>query len=125
MKLGERLVASGLVTPEQVEAALQAQVLYGRRLGTNLLEAGAIDEEHLGAALAEHLGVPYADDSRFQTADPGVRELVGMTTARRYLAFPLGYEGDELVVALADPGDARALAALRAAAGMSIRAMVA
>ena len=125
MKLGERLVAGGLVTAEQVEAALQAQVLYGRRLGTNLLEAGAIDEERLGAALAEHLGVAYADESRFQAADPGVRELVGMTTARRYLAFPLGYEGDELLVALADPRDARVLAALRAAAGMSIRAMVA
>jgi type II secretion system (T2SS) protein E len=125
MKLGERLVAAGLVTREQVDAALQGQVLYGRRLGTNLLEAGAIDEERLGAALAEHLGVAYADESRFQAADPGVRELVGMITARRCLAFPLGYEGDELLVALADPLDARALMALRAAAGMSIRAMVA
>jgi hypothetical protein len=125
MKLGERLMAGGLVTREQIDAALQAQVLYGRRLGTNLLEAGAIDEERLGAALAEHLGVAYADESRFQAADPGVRELIGITVARRWLAFPLGYDGDELMVALADPHDARVLAALGAAAGMSIRAMVA
>ena len=112
MKLGERLMAGGLVTREQIDAALQAQVLYGRRLGTNLLEAGAIDEERLGAALAEHLGVAYADESRFQAADPGVRELIGITVARRWLAFPLGYDGDELLVA-------------RAAVGMNVRAMVA
>src|SRR5262249_48674504 len=61
MRLGERLVQDGLVKPEDVDAALQAQVLYGRRLGTNLVELGFLDEDQLGAALARHLDAPLAD----------------------------------------------------------------
>ena len=36
MKLGERLMAGGLVTREQIDAALQAQVLYGVTLGVRV-----------------------------------------------------------------------------------------
>ena len=86
MKLGERLIKDGLCKPEDIDAALQAQVLYGRRLGTNLVELGFIDEERLAAALAEHLDAPAADGERFRASDPGVRELVGIETARRWLA---------------------------------------
>lgn len=125
MRLGERLVQDGLVKPEDVDAALQAQVLYGRRLGTNLVELGFLDEDQLGAALARHLDAPLADAARFRDADPAVRELVGLETARRWTAFPLGYEEDALAVALVDPRDARALAALQAAAHMAVRAYVA
>ena len=41
-KLGELLVASGLLTADQVEQALRAQVLWGGRLGTNLIELGFV-----------------------------------------------------------------------------------
>jgi hypothetical protein len=125
VKLGERLVRAGWVTREDVDAALQAQVLYGRRLGTNLVELGLIDEDRLGEALSEHLGAPAAGADRFRAADAHARELVGVDAARRWLAFPLAIEDGELAIALADPGDARALAALGAAAHMRVRAYVA
>ena len=35
-RLGELLIAAGLLTAEQVEQALRAQVMWGGRLGTNL-----------------------------------------------------------------------------------------
>src|SRR5262249_11271540 len=125
MRLGDLLVKRGVLSAADVHAGLTAQVLYGRRLGTNLVELGLLDLGELGAALAEQTGAPLADEERIRAADPGVRELVSVETARRCQAFPLGYEGDELAVAVVDPRDDGALATLAEAAGMRVRAYVA
>ena len=43
MKLGTALVKEGVITPEQLEEALKAQVIFGGKLGTNLIELGYLD----------------------------------------------------------------------------------
>ena len=43
-KLGETLVAKGLVTRQQVDQALRIQVMRGGHLGTCLIELGFTDE---------------------------------------------------------------------------------
>jgi len=53
-RLGELLVAAGLLTPEQVEQALRAQVLWGGRLGTNLVELHYLELDPLSAMLGRH-----------------------------------------------------------------------
>ena len=50
----------GIVTERQLQEAIQHQVLYGGRLGTNLYELGFITEERLQEALARAHGVPGA-----------------------------------------------------------------
>ncbi len=47
MKLGELLIAAKLVSQEQVDAALAQHLVNGRRLGENLIAAGAISAEVL------------------------------------------------------------------------------
>lgn len=47
MRIGELLVAAGLVSPEQVEHALQLQQDEGGRIGDKLVAIGAIDAETL------------------------------------------------------------------------------
>ena len=47
MRIGELLVAQGLVTETDVERARQNQIEYGGRLGQNLVEIGAITQEQL------------------------------------------------------------------------------
>jgi CO/xanthine dehydrogenase FAD-binding subunit len=60
-RLGELLVAAGLLAVEQVEQALRAQVLWGGRLGTNLIELGFVDVEALTGALGELYRLPMDD----------------------------------------------------------------
>src|SRR5204862_2276075 len=61
MRLGERLIAKGWVTPEELEAALEAKQRSGGFLGETLLEIGVVSAAQLGSALAEIYGVPYVD----------------------------------------------------------------
>ena len=42
------LVNDGRVSKDQLQEAIYNQVIFGGRLGTNLLEFGYIDEESLG-----------------------------------------------------------------------------
>src|SRR5204863_2145313 len=60
MKLGEILIQEGHLTQEGLEEALDWQVLYGGRLGTNLLELKLVEEEHLAKGLGRQLGVEVA-----------------------------------------------------------------
>src|SRR5438309_7773224 len=59
-KIGEVLVHGGHLTPEGLEEALDWQVLYGGRLGTNLLELRLVEEKQLALALGKKLGVEVA-----------------------------------------------------------------
>src|SRR5260221_11907877 len=55
-KIGEILISEGHLTQEGLEEALDWQVLYGGRLGTNLLELKLVEEEQLAHALGKQLG---------------------------------------------------------------------
>lgn len=51
MRLGELLIGQGLVTPEDIEAALERQRQQGGRLGTHLVAMGVITIDRLVTAL--------------------------------------------------------------------------
>src|SRR5256885_7443489 len=59
-KIGEVLIREGHLTPDGLEEALDWQVLYGGRLGTNLLELRLVAEEQLARALGKQLGAEVA-----------------------------------------------------------------
>src|SRR5258708_2893745 len=59
-KIGEVLVREGHLNQEGLEEALDWQVLYGGRLGTNLLELKLVEEEQLAQALGKQLGAEVA-----------------------------------------------------------------
>ena len=63
-RLGELLVASGLLTPERLEQALRAQIMWGARLGTNLVEAQARYSALHSAAAAFRSGRAAALEDR-------------------------------------------------------------
>jgi Type II secretion system (T2SS), protein E, N-terminal domain len=106
MLLGERLVHEQRLGPHELDVALRAQVIYGGRLGTNLVELGQIDLDALTLALAEQTGVPAALQQHFEQVDPQVIGLIPPALAERHHAVPLGLatlQGRQLVVAFMDP----------------------
>lgn len=113
-RLGELLIASRLIEPEKVEQALRAQVVWGGRLGTNLIELGCIDLDGLSRALGRQHAIPAALGRHFDKADPELQHRFPPALARRYSVVPLLYVGPERKVAVValDPLPADALVAI-------------
>ena len=113
-RLGEALVARGLVAPELMARALAAQKQSKphRLLGRMLAEAGVITEQQLAAALADWLGLQVVD---LRNLEPEAAALaaVPQAVAEREGVLPLMLRGDALVVAMPDPWDQRLLDELR------------
>lgn len=106
MRLGTLLLRDAVISLSQLEDALRAQVLYGGRLGTNLVELGSLDLDTLGLYLSKVHGVPVATAARMDAADPAAAARLGAELAARSCAFPLGAEPlrpDTIAIALADP----------------------
>jgi hypothetical protein len=59
-KIGELLIAEGHLTQDGLEEALDWQVLYGGRLGSNLLELKLVEEADLARGLGRQLGAEVA-----------------------------------------------------------------
>src|SRR5580692_8688777 len=114
MKLGTLLLRNAAIGLSQLEAALRNQVLYGGRLGTNLVELGFLDLETLSTVLGEVTGSPVATPSLLDAADRKLLEQLGGDDAHRLRAVPLtAYEQKEAVgVAMVDPGDRAAIVEL-------------
>ncbi len=112
MKLGTLLLRDGVITLSQLEAALRAQVLYGGRLGTNLVELDFVDVDTLGGYLAAVLDVPLATKDMLEATEPHVIAWFGGERADKYNAFPLGLDRthpEMMAVAFAEPRDDKQL----------------
>ena len=122
-RLGDLLLEHGLIDEGQLEIALDAQRRTGDRLGHHLVESGAVTEAQLLSVLADHLGVEAMDlDER--PPDFATGHLLRESFARRHLALPIGWEGERLVVAMANPADVFALDDIRSMTGAAVKVVM-
>lgn len=121
MKLGTMLVRNAAIGLSQMEAALRNQVLYGGRLGTNLVELGYLNIELLSTYLADQAGVPAATPTLLEDAERTLLDLLGKDDAHRFGALPIGrLDRRTTVVAMVDPSDESAVEALGAKLGTTV-----
>jgi type IV pilus assembly protein PilB len=118
-RIGELLVREGIVSSQQLEAALDRQRKEGGPLGQKLVSMGAITKDRLAEALSEHYGVACVD-LRSTRVEPSLRDAIPFELAKQWRALPLFRTGDSLMVALADPDDVRAVDAIEAHVGNRI-----
>ncbi|QBF26639.1 phage adsorption protein NrfB [Pseudomonas tructae] len=98
--LGQHLVAKGLITDEQLQAAITSPV--HRRLGRQLLLRGLLDSEQLVQNLAEQLDLPWAPLNPFKLE----RKLITLLPRRlavHYGVLPVAENGDTLILASETP----------------------
>ena len=103
-KLGNFLVREGLITPEQLENALQEQKANGGMLGSNLVKMGYIEEAELMEFLSKQFGVPSTDPSKLDV-DPEVIEMIPGNIVNKYRIVPISLEGQTLTIAMVDPSN--------------------
>jgi len=110
-KIGEILIKQGLITPQQLEEALKLQREENRKkLGEILVGIGAISREELIETLQYIYETEYVDLSNY-VIDPEVISVIPEKTALQFKLIPISKndEGNELVIAMANPLDVYAI----------------
>ena len=110
-RLGDLLLSTQALSPEQLAGALNLQMESGRQLGTILVEQGMLDSRALTQALAAQLGLPTVDLRR-ERPTPEALAVVREDLARRFSIMPLRLTDGVLDVAIADGSDASVREAL-------------
>jgi len=110
MRLGEQLLKDGLVTAEGLEEALEAQVVHGGRLGTNLVELGLLSEVDLAKTLGTLHNSAFASGE--MVPDPKAMELVPPNQADDKELLPMRVDATRLSVAVVNPHDFTTLDAI-------------
>lgn len=123
-QLGDYLLQKGFITSEDLEEALQYQVIYGGKLGTNLLEMGLIDEEELTAALTKVLGTPAADPKDLQNISPEVLKLIPEATADEFRCLPVKVEGRRLFLVMENPNNLQAIDEISFKTGLIVKPLI-
>ena len=125
MRLGELLIEAGAITPTQLDAALRRQAAQGGRLGTNLIDLGFLTEDTFSKVLAAQLRLPRIGEAALDKLSRSVLDLVSVELAARHSVCPVRLDGPRLHLAMSDPLDKAAIAAVHAHTGSEIRPLVA
>ena len=102
-KLGELLIKKNLLTQAQLEEALQAQVIFGGKLGTVLIEMGLITEDILAEILEQLINIPCAKPGQLQNIPDNVIKIISPEQAEKHKVMPVSVIGKKLTLAMADP----------------------
>jgi type IV pilus assembly protein PilB len=122
--LGEILIEHGLISPEQLQEALDIQTKSHDKLGSILVNLGYVSEPNLMAVLEFQLGIPYVNIAK-TPVDPLIAQLISEALALRHKVMPIGKRGSKLTLAMADPLNVFAIDDIRISTGMDITPVLA
>ena len=123
-RLGEMLIGAGLLTPEQVDAALKEARSQNIKLGELLVKDGFVTQQDIAMVLSLQLNTPIIDLKR-DRVNPDALKYVPEDYARRHVLIPLEVTNDSLVVVMADPVDIQVIEELKTRSRRSIQPAVA
>jgi len=104
VRLGERLVDGGYISPDQLSIALTEHKRTGHKLGEILVSMGFVGVEVVREVVGSYVG--YASMSLKEVVpDPKALSLVSETFAHNYQLMPISYKEQTLQVAMSNPGD--------------------
>ncbi len=119
-RFGEELLEKGVVSEEELTTALNLKEHSGfafEKIGTLLVDIGAVSEADMVIHLSAHLGVPHVTAEDLPQV-PALENTFSVKFMRECRFVPLRAEGsEELTVAMADPQDWSTLDAIRLYSG--------
>jgi type IV pilus assembly protein PilB len=123
-RIGELLLREKLISPEQLQNAVDEQKKSGGRLGYNLTKLGYISEKDLTVFLSKQYGIPTVDLTS-QEIDTDIVKLIPEDVAQKYQVIPVSRTGATLVVAMADPSNIFAIDDIKFLTGYNVEPLVA
>ena len=123
VKIGEMLVALSACPQEAIQEALHSQSFFGGRLGTNLLQMGAVEEARLADALARLYRIPSISGD--VDIDGRTIALVPRRFVETYEVVPYAIDQRTLHLLVCDPRNVRAVDEIAFATGKRVELVVA
>lgn len=120
MKLGDALVKEGLITRQQLDLALQRQVMFGGRLGTNIVELRVLGEDELTAFLSKFYRIPPVLPDMIASIEEDVINSVSSEIVEKYKILPFKKERNRLHAAMLNPRSLKEIDELRFITGFDI-----
>ena len=120
MRLGEMLIERRLITPEDLDKALEIQKERNEKIGKILIDLGFVAARDVMAALSDQLNLPLV---ALEAPPPVTTETQGLTPRflRQFRCLPVAQEDSTLTLAMADPLDFETLAVVRNVTGLRVR----
>jgi len=126
IRIGDLLVELGYIRQDDLQAALgqQKNSPEKKKLGDILVEGGYISEEAFNEALSCQLGFELVE-LEFRKLDRSLFTRIPFPVCREHLVAPVERDGDDIVVAFADPLDQKAKEVVERHLGKDIRPVIA
>ena len=124
MRLGEMLIARGLIGEDELNQALELQKERGDKLGKILIDLGFVAQREILSALGEQLSVRVVTLDGPPPMTPETERL-SARFLRQFRCIPAGFDDTSLALAMADPLDFETIAAVRHVTGMKVTPLLA
>lgn len=124
-RLGDILVDVGIISTEQLQAALDTQKRGGGKLGEILSQMGVVNEEVMLAFIGKQCGASYISLNEFGDIPEDIIHSIPESVARRQTLIPIARENNVLTVAMADPFNVFALDDIKVMSGFDVQVVIA
>jgi len=111
-RIGDELIQQGLITPDQLNVALQEKKITGKMIGETLVDLGFIESDILSDFLAETSGFDVFDP-KSTIIDSDALDLLEKNLAVKHLVLPFSLTDEEIGIAMVDPYDVVAMDIMR------------
>lgn len=122
-RLQEILIRDKLVSPDDLQRALDEQKRTGEEFSKILIRLKLIDEDTLTHVLSTDLGYPPISISRLKI-DAEVVKIIPKDIASKYQIMPVSVIGDRLTLAMADPLNIFVIDNIKALTGYTITPII-
>ena len=112
VKLGEILVANRVISPEQLNQAIQHQKKSGEKIGKALISLGFLSEKQFLNFFSKQLNIPFYDLNLYQP-DTELAQQLPESYARLYHAILLKKQDSGFLIGMVDPLDVVSIDKLR------------
>jgi len=123
-RIGDVLVATGLLSQSKLDEALWLQRVRGCRLGEVIVEEGLLTQDQINWALSKHFGIPYVDVHP-STLDPDLARSLRPGLLYQHRVIPLVRIGNAVTLAMADPTDTAAIHEVSQTLGCEVQCAIA
>lgn len=123
-RLGDLLLEVGMITQEQLDAAIDFQKKTGEKLGNVITKLGYATEDDIIQVLEFQLGIPHVKLEKYnieKLACSSIPENI----ARRYGLIPIKIDKGILTVAMSDPLNVFAIDDVRIYSGLEVQPVIA